>query len=192
MGPRVVQQDNEAFSERPTPFDLDRTPKLIHRFAINLWQYCGPWCYEFCQQNSLPVPEYCNHDFFLFDCVRLNFLGFLGECMCIHFLDCSWGLSFHELCPSRVISHDPCQKIRLPLPSWAEETSRLTPFFEFCESQSAVSVPTVHRTYCNPICPWQFDTKLSSKFVEILKKVLESWNDVFHTRIGRFFFERVH
>ena len=51
-----------------------------------------------------------------------------------------------------------CQEIRPPLPSSAEETSRPTPFFGFCESQSIVLVPTVHRTYGNPICPLQFDT----------------------------------
>jgi hypothetical protein len=29
--------------------------KLIQRFTINLRHYCGPWCHELCQQNSLTV-----------------------------------------------------------------------------------------------------------------------------------------
>ena len=36
MGPRVVVQENNAFSEHPAPFVLDRPPKLIQRFSINL------------------------------------------------------------------------------------------------------------------------------------------------------------
>jgi len=46
-------------------------------------------------------------------------------------------------------------------------------------SQSIVLVPTVHRTYGNPICLRQFDTEWFSKFLEILQKVLIWWNDVF-------------
>jgi len=36
FGPRVVVQENDAFSEHPARFDLDRPPKLIQRFTINL------------------------------------------------------------------------------------------------------------------------------------------------------------
>ena len=54
-------QENDAFSKNPAPFVLDRPPKLIQRFTINVWRYCGPWCHEFCQQNSLTVPEYSSH-----------------------------------------------------------------------------------------------------------------------------------
>jgi hypothetical protein len=29
-------QENDAFSEHPAPFVLDRTPKIFQRFTINL------------------------------------------------------------------------------------------------------------------------------------------------------------
>jgi len=131
--PCVVVQENDAFSEHSAPFVLDRPPKLIQRFTIDLWRYCGPWCHEFYQQISLTVPEYCSHHFFVREC--LNFLSFLGECVCIHCLECFWSLHSWTVPKSRHQSRF-CQEIRPPLPSNAEETSRLTPFFEFCESQS--------------------------------------------------------
>jgi hypothetical protein len=34
-------------------FFFGSLPKLIHRFTINLWRYCGPWCHEFCQKIPL-------------------------------------------------------------------------------------------------------------------------------------------
>jgi hypothetical protein len=34
--PRIVVQENYAFSEQPVLFVLDRAPKLIQRFTINL------------------------------------------------------------------------------------------------------------------------------------------------------------
>jgi hypothetical protein len=36
VGPRVVVQQNDAFSEHPAPFVLDRPPKLIQRFTHNI------------------------------------------------------------------------------------------------------------------------------------------------------------
>jgi hypothetical protein len=36
VGRRVVVQENDAFGEHPAPFILDRPPKLIQRFTINL------------------------------------------------------------------------------------------------------------------------------------------------------------
>jgi hypothetical protein len=44
-----------------------------------------------------------------------------------------------------------CREIRPPLPGSAEGTSKLSPFFELCERQSVVLVPTMHRTCGNPI-----------------------------------------
>jgi hypothetical protein len=46
-------QENETFSKHPAPSVLDWPPKLMWRFTINLWRYCGPWCHEFCQQSCL-------------------------------------------------------------------------------------------------------------------------------------------
>ena len=36
VGPRVVARENVAFGEHPAPFVLDRPPKFIQRFTINL------------------------------------------------------------------------------------------------------------------------------------------------------------
>ena len=55
VGPRVVMQENDAFTERSLLFVLHRPLKLMQHFTINLWRYFGPWCHEFCQQNSLAV-----------------------------------------------------------------------------------------------------------------------------------------
>ena len=35
MGLRIAVQENDAFSEHPTPFVLDQPPKLIQHFTIN-------------------------------------------------------------------------------------------------------------------------------------------------------------
>jgi hypothetical protein len=36
VGPRFVVQENDAVSEDPAPFGLDRPPKFIQRFAHNI------------------------------------------------------------------------------------------------------------------------------------------------------------
>jgi hypothetical protein len=36
VGPCVVVQENNAFSEHPAPFILDRPPKVIQCFTINI------------------------------------------------------------------------------------------------------------------------------------------------------------
>jgi hypothetical protein len=83
VGSWVVVQENDVFSEHPALFALDWPPKIIQRFTINLW-HCGPWCHEFCQQNSLTTfrtsslvtIECCSRPPFSFTsmCLSLNFL----------------------------------------------------------------------------------------------------------------------
>ena len=99
------------------------------------------------------VPEYCSHNFFVRQCL-FEFLGLVGGMLVHPLFRLLFGLCIHELYPGLVTSHDSIKKFVPPLPSSAEETSRLTLFFEFCENQSVVFlVPTLHRTYGNPICP---------------------------------------
>jgi hypothetical protein len=55
-------------------------------FAIDFRRYHGPLLHEFHHQHSFPVPENsCHH----ISGRRLNFFDIFGECMCIHYFDCS-------------------------------------------------------------------------------------------------------
>jgi len=116
----------------------------MQRFTINLWRYCGPWCHEFCQQNSLAVPEYCSHHFSVWQCL-FKFLGLVGILRVHPLFRLLFGLHSRTVPKSRHQSRF-CQEIRPLLPSSAEEPSRLTPFFEFCEGQSVALVPTLSVT----------------------------------------------
>ena len=97
-------QENDAFTEHPPPFLLDRPPKLMQHFTINLWRYCGLWCHEVCQQNSLAVPEYCSHHFSVRQCL-FKFLGLVGRMRVHPLFRLLFGLCIHELFPSLVASH---------------------------------------------------------------------------------------
>jgi len=106
-------QENDAFSEHPMPFVLYQPPKLSQCFTINLWHYCCPWCHEFCQQNSLTVPEYCSHHSFVQQCL-FEFLGLVGRMHVHPLFRLLFGVCIHELYPSLVTSHNSVKKF-IPL-----------------------------------------------------------------------------
>jgi hypothetical protein len=42
----IAVQEIDTFSEHLALFVLDWPPKLMWRFTINLWRYCGTWCHK--------------------------------------------------------------------------------------------------------------------------------------------------
>jgi hypothetical protein len=56
---------------------------------MHFWRYCGPLSHEFHHQHFFPVlPQKTVAINFLAN-VCLNFFGLFGECVCIHWFDCS-------------------------------------------------------------------------------------------------------
>ena len=84
VGPRVVVQENDAFTEHPPP--PSETYAAFHNKPLTLLWSLVPCILS----TKFPCdPRKLCAIIFLFDSVCLNFLGLLGECVCIHSLDCS-------------------------------------------------------------------------------------------------------